>query len=68
MHSFGWAQRFESEGGRWGFPLKPQNTHFCVRNESFPNQILFALGIVRGADATLTKIPYLGKTPPTLTL
>ena len=28
----------------------------CGRNESFPNQVLFALGMGRGADATLTNL------------
>ena len=28
----------------------------CERNESFPNQILFALGMARGTDATLTNL------------
>ena len=46
----------KAEGGRWGFPLKPQNAHFCGRNESFQNQVLFALRMGRGADATLTNL------------
>ena len=35
----------------------------CGRNESFPNQILFTLGMGRGADATLTNLfnPILGR-------
>ena len=36
--SFGWAQRFKSEGGRWGFPLKPQNVPFCGRKFSLELQ------------------------------
>ena len=30
--------------------------HSCGRNESFPNQVLFALRMRRGADATLTNL------------
>ena len=39
------------KGGRWGFPLKPQNVSFCGRNESFSNQVLSTLGWAR---STLT--------------
>ena len=46
----------KAKGGRWGFPLKPQKTPFCGRNESFPNQVLFALGMGRGGNATLTNL------------
>ena len=28
----------------------------CGRNESFPNKVLFALGMGQGADATLTNL------------
>ena len=38
-------------GGRWRFPLKPQNVPFCGRNESFSNQVLSTLGWAR---STLT--------------
>ena len=34
--------------------LKQNND--CERNESFSNQVLFALGMGRGADATLTNL------------
>ena len=35
----------------------------CGRNKSFPNQVLFALGMGRGVDATLTNLfnPTLGR-------
>ena len=46
----------KAKGGRWGFPLKPQNAHFCGSNESFQNQVLFALRMGRRTDATLTNL------------
>ena len=45
------AIKAEEEGG--GFPLNPKR---WGRNESFPNHVLFALGMSRGADATLTNL------------
>ena len=42
MHSFDLAQRFELEGGMWGFPLKHQKAPFCGRKLSLEPQ----LGIV----------------------
>ena len=44
--SFDWAQRFESERGRWGFPLKPQKVPFCGRKLSLEPQsgiVLFGI-------------------------
>ena len=49
------------KGGRWGFPLKPQKTHFCKRNESFPNQVLFTLGWV-GSTLAPTRTNLLNPT------
>ena len=44
--SFGWAQCFESEGGRWGFPLKPRKAPFCGRKLSLePQSSIVLFGI-----------------------
>ena len=46
MHSFDLAQRFELEGGMWGFPLKHQKAPFCGRKLSLEPQsgiVLFGI-------------------------
>ena len=44
--SFSWAHRFESKGGRWGFPLKPQKAPFCGRKLSLePQSSIVLFGI-----------------------
>ena len=46
LHSFGWAQGFELERGRWEFPLKHQKAPFCGRKLSLKPQLgIFLFGI-----------------------
>ena len=48
LHSFGWAQGFELERGRWEFPLKHQKAPFCGRKLSLKPQLGIVLFEISG--------------------